>query len=315
MSHIPVLLDECIQALIPDATNPPQTVIDGTLGAGGHTRGLLEHGVDEVLAFDRDLQAIETAKDNLGEFTNRVHIIHDSYRNLRKHMQRLGWQGVDGILFDFGVSSMQFDTTTRGFSFREDAPLDMRFDQNGDGITAAQIVNTWDWEDLADIFRRYGEERNAKRIAQAICDHRPLTTTSQLATLIVEHSRRPRSKSNVKRIHPATRVFQALRIAVNDELNAIEQTLPLAIDALNPGGRIAVISFHSLEDRIVKQVFRDKSEEIIAPPGMASMPEKHPQIELLTRKPIVASRTEQENNPRSRSAKLRIAKKLPHLHV
>ncbi|MEO0596735.1 MAG: 16S rRNA (cytosine(1402)-N(4))-methyltransferase RsmH [Chloroflexota bacterium] len=305
MSHIPVLLDEVCDYLIPDAT-PIERVIDGTLGAGGHTRALLEAGATEVMSFDLDPQAIAIATENLGSLRERVHIVHDSYQNMAVHAKQHGWgDGVDAILLDLGVSSMQLDTAERGFAFRYDAPLDMRFNPESHAPTAADIVNSWDADALADIFYKYGEERHGKHLANVIVGKRPFETTQQLAEVIAENM----PKRHTLNIHPATRIFQALRIAVNDELRTIETTLPLAIDMLKSGGRLAVISFHSLEDRFVKHIFKDASTEFIAPPGMASIEEKEATVDLLTRKPIVPSEAEMNANPRSRSSKMRVVEK------
>jgi 16S rRNA (cytosine1402-N4)-methyltransferase len=305
MAHIPVLQNEVLNALIPDPDNPPARVIDGTLGAGGHTRALLEAGVQEVLAFDVDAQAIQLAKENLTGYTDRVHIVQASYANMTQHAQRMGWFAVDGILLDLGLSSMQLDTPERGFAFKHEGPLDMRFNKQQQ-LTAAMIVNQWDADSMADIFYKYGEERHSRKIARDIVANRPFETTQQLAEFIADVM----PQAYKLRIHPATRIFQALRIAVNDELGTIERTLPEAIDLLRPGGRLAVISFHSLEDRIVKQTFKDAAEEIVAPPGMASMEEKEAIIRRITRKPIMPDEDEIQQNPRSRSSKLRIAEKL-----
>jgi len=305
MSHIPVLLDEVCDYLIPDGRTV-ERVIDGTLGAAGHTRALLEAGANEVMAFDLDPQAIAIATDNLRDLHERVHIVHDSYQNMAVHAKQHGWgDGVDAILLDLGVSSMQLDTAERGFAFRYDAPLDMRFNPDGHAPTAADIVNSWEASALADIFYKYGEERHGRHLAKVIVRERPFETTQQLAEVIAENM----PKRYTLNIHPATRIFQALRIAVNDELRTIETTLPLAIDMLKSGGRLAVISFHSLEDRIVKHIFKDASTEIIAPPGMASMEEKEATVDLLTRKPIVPSAEEMNANPRSRSSKMRVVEK------
>jgi 16S rRNA (cytosine1402-N4)-methyltransferase len=303
MSHISVLLHESVEALVP---KPVERIIDGTLGAGGHSRALLEAGAAEVLSFDLDPQAIAIAQKNLAEFGNRVHIVHDTYMNMAKHAEALGWDFVDGILLDLGVSSMQFDTPERGFAFRFDAPLDMRFNTANDELTAAYIVNTWAEDALSRLFFRYGEEPHSKRIAKAIVQNRPFETTQELADVVAKAM--PAGKKG--KIHPATLVFQALRIAVNDELQTIEKTLPIAIDMLKSGGRLAVISFHSLEDRIVKQFFKEASTEIIAPPGMASIEEKAAIVKLLNRKPIEPSEAEIAANPRSRSSKLRVVEKL-----
>ena len=306
MSHTPVLLDEVLHALIPDG-RIPQRVIDGTLGAGGHTRALIEQGVPHVLGLDVDSQAIELATHNLEAVSDHVQIVNRSYLHMQEEAQRLGWDKVDGILLDFGVSSMQLDTPERGFAFRHVGPLDMRFHAGNGGITADEIVNTWSEQDLADIFYRYGEERQSRRVAKAVVQSRPHQTTQGLAQVI--ETALPRPKKG-KSIHPATQVFQALRIAVNDELQAVETILPCAIDLLATGGRLAVISFHSLEDRIVKTIFKEASKEIVSPPGMASIESKPATVKLITRKPIVAKDAEITENPRSRSAKLRVVEKL-----
>jgi len=302
MSHISVLQEEVLAALV---SQPIARAIDGTLGAGGHTRMLLEAGVKEVLAFDLDEQAIALARETLSDYTERVHIVHDSYANMRQHALALGWQDVDAILLDLGLSSMQLDTPERGFAFRYDAPLDMRFDKTGNRPTAAALINNWSADDLADIFYRYGEEKQSRRIARAIVAQRPIMTTQALAQIVAGAVRYKKSK-----IHPATQVFQALRIAVNDELQTVETALPVAIDLLRSGGRLGVISFHSLEDRIVKRMFKDASTEIIAPPGMASIEEKEAIVTLITRKPIIPSAAEIEQNPRSRSSKFRVVEKI-----
>jgi 16S rRNA (cytosine1402-N4)-methyltransferase len=306
MSHVPVLLEEALAALMP--SEPPARVIDGTLGAGGHTRALLERGAGHVLAFDLDPQAIAIARQTTAPFADQLTIVQGSYEHMSEHAQRLGWESVDAILLDLGVSSMQLDTPERGFAFRHEAPLDMRFAADG-RLSAADIVNSWDERALAEAFFRYGEESLSRQYARAIVQQRPIYTTTQLAALIEQAAPRPRGKSPAKPIHPATRVFQALRIAVNDELRVIERTLPTAIDLLRAGGRLAVISFHSLEDRIVKDVFREAATEIVSPPGMASIRPKRAVVDLITPKPIEASAEEIARNPRARSAKLRVVQK------
>ncbi|MDQ7027523.1 MAG: 16S rRNA (cytosine(1402)-N(4))-methyltransferase RsmH [Anaerolineae bacterium] len=305
MAHIPVLLNEVIDYLVPNGRTI-ERAIDGTLGAGGHTKAMLEVGVEHVLAFDLDLQAIVLAQDSLSHYTDHVTIVHDSYLQMAEHAQYKGWNQVDAILLDLGLSSMQLDTAERGFAFKHDGVLDMRFNKDGNQPTAAYLVNHWAADDLADIFYKYGEERHSRRIAREIIKHRPFVTTQQLAERVAIAM--PRGKKS--KIHPATRVFQALRIAVNDELQTVESALPIAINLLKTGGRLAVITFHSLEDRIVKNIFKDASTEIIAPPGMASIEEKEAIIKLLNRKPIVPSATEIARNPRSRSSKLRVVEKL-----
>jgi 16S rRNA (cytosine1402-N4)-methyltransferase len=306
MAHIPVLLQETISLLSENRHEPLRRVIDGTLGAGGHTRALLEAGAEQVLAFDLDQQAIALATQHLGSLQSRVHIRHDSYLEMATYAHELGWQQVDAIVLDLGLSSMQLDTPERGFAFMHDAPLDMRFDASGAAATAADLVNYWSAEELADIFYRYGEEQHSRRIAAAIVRARPITTTKELAALVasaVPHNRK-------EKIHPATRVFQALRIAVNQELESVEKVLPIAFDLLQSGGRLALITFHSLEDRIVKQYFKELCTEIIPPPGMASITAKAAEGHLLTRKPVAPSEAEIKLNPRSRSSKLRVIEKL-----
>lgn len=306
-SHVPVLLQPVLTALLPDG-QVVQRVIDGTLGAGGHTRAILEAGVESVLAFDLDAHAIAVAQNNLADFNDRAILCHASYLMMRDEALSLGWNQVDGILLDLGLSSMQLDTPERGFAFRYDAPLDMRFDATGDNLTAAELINTLSATDLADIFYKYGEEKRSRQIAQAVIEQRPIDTTQQLADLIKQVV--PFRRGKGKKIHPATQVFQALRIAVNHELDAVENILPIAVDLLRPGGRLAVITFHSLEDRIVKQTFKAMATQITSPPGMASIEEKEAIIKLISRKPIVADDDEIKLNARSRSAKLRVVEKL-----
>ena len=306
-SHSPVLLKSVLEYLLPHG----QTVnrcIDGTLGAGGHAKALLDAGVESVLGLDVDPTALRIARRNLSRFENRVHIVQASYAQMAKQAALLGWDGVDGILLDLGVSSMQLDEAARGFSFLRDGPLDMRFDPSGHRPPASELVNNWDVAELAEILYKYGEERYGRRIAAVIVKNRPYQTTGQLANVIsraIPHQKRRPAKS----IHPATRVFQALRIAVNDELATVERALPDAIDLLKPGGRLAVISFHSLEDRIAKKTFKDASTEIVSPPGMV-LEEKAAKVRLVTGKPVTASEDEIAQNPRSRSAKLRVVEKI-----
>ncbi|MCC6615187.1 MAG: 16S rRNA (cytosine(1402)-N(4))-methyltransferase RsmH [Anaerolineae bacterium] len=300
--HIPVLLEPILEALL-----PARRVIDGTLGAGGHSAALLDAGAESLLGLDRDPQALALAQAALAPFGERAHIAHASYADMTEEAHKLGWDSVDAILLDVGVSSMQFDTAERGFSFRYEAPLDMRFDPTSDAPTAAELINLWDADELADIFYRYGEEHDSRRIARAIVQARPLETTTALATTIERAV--PRRRDD--KIHPATRVFQALRIAVNDELGTLGRTLPLAIDLLAPGGHLAVISFHSLEDRIVKDAFRLASTDCICPPKTpVCICGHHASVRPLTKKPITADEAEIAHNPRSRSAKLRIVEKL-----
>jgi len=302
--HQPVLYHEIIHALRPHS---PGKYIDATVGAGGHAWGILEASAPDgqLLALDRDPQALAIASQRLSVYQRRVTLVHASYTRLREEANRLGWQQVDGILFDLGVSSMQLDQAERGFSFLAEGKLDMRFDPD-QGISAADLINSLSEDELTEILWRYGEERHARRIARAICRSRPFHTTLQLARLIETVA-----GGKQQRIHPATRTFQALRIAVNDELNAIERALPAAVEMLASGGRLAVISFHSLEDRIVKQFFRRESRDCICPPDQPVCTCGHrATLREITRKPILPSPQEVESNPRARSAKLRIAEKI-----
>jgi len=305
--HEPVLLEQVLGTLRPGDAGV-RRLIDGTLGGGGHCQALLDAGVQEVLACDVDAAALRYARRRLADFGPRLHLHHGSYVTMGAAAQALGWTAVDAILLDLGLSSLQLEDGGRGFSFRDDAPLDMRFDADGDGERAQELVNGLPVEDLAQLFRRYGEERHARRIAQAIVDLRPINSARALGELIVQALPAPARRK--AKIHPATRVFQALRIAVNRELDAVREVLPLAVDLLRPGGRLAVISFHSLEDRIVKRSLREMATERLAPPGMASLPQQRARVKLLTRRPILPDMAELRANPRSRSAKLRSAEKL-----
>lgn len=302
MSHIAVLLQPILDYLLPAAR-----IIDGTLGAGGHTAALLAGGTGAVLGLDLDPMALAIARDKLSAYGERAHIVHASYATMTEQAHRLSWEQADGILLDLGVSSMQFDVAERGFAFMRDGPLDMRFDPTGGRPSAADIVNHWDEAELADLFYKYGEDPHGRRLARAVAAGRPYHTTRELAEVIEQAN--PRRKGD--KIHPATRAFQAIRIAVNDELGVIELALPAAIDLLRPGGRLAVISFHSLEDRIVKQAFKLASTDCICPPKTPVCVCGHTaNVKLLTRKPIIADEAEIAQNPRSRSAKLRVVEKL-----
>ncbi|MGB8253561.1 MAG: 16S rRNA (cytosine(1402)-N(4))-methyltransferase RsmH [Anaerolineaceae bacterium] len=302
--HLPVLYQEILTALQPHS---PGRYVDCTLGAGGHAQGILKDSAPdgELLGFDLDPEAIEIAGRRLAVFRHRVTIVRANYTSLKSELHRLGWKQVQGVVFDLGVSSMQFDRPERGFSFREDAPLDMRFDI-ANGRSAAYLVNTLGEKELADILWRHGEERLSRRIARAILRNRPITTTRELAELV-----RREHGGKVSRIHPATRTFQALRIAVNRELDALEDVLPQAIEVLAPHGRLAVIAFHSLEDRIVKQFFQRESRDCICPPEQPACTCKHrASIRVITKHPITPSESELKINERARSAKLRVAEKL-----
>ena len=305
--HVPILVEAVIESL--RAVDPAvKRLIDGTVGGGGHSHALLSAGVEEVLACDLDARAIAIARKTLDDFGEGVHFYQGSYVDMRQQAEQLGWDAVDAILLDLGLSSLQLDDPARGFSFRFHAPLDMRFDVDSDGSTAKELVNGLTESELADLFFRYGEERYARRIARSIVEARPIEGAPQLAEIVTRA--KPAAAKRKTRIHPATQVFQALRIAVNRELESVESVIPIAIDLLRPGGRLAVISFHSLEDRIVKRKLRELSKTIVAPPGMASIEERRAQVRLVNRKPMVAKEPEINANPRSRSAKLRIVEKL-----
>ncbi len=304
--HQPVLLQAVLNGLAVE-THPAGLFIDGTLGAGGHTAAILD-ATDSarVLGFDRDPAALVIAADRLRAYGERAMLVHDSYESMGARAPSLGFGVVDGILLDLGISSMQIDQADRGFAFRTDGPLDMRFDPTSDSSTAADLVNTLDETDLADILYRYGEETDSRRIARQIVAARPLDSTQRLAEVIA----RAIPSAHKGKIHPATRSFQALRIAVNDELGAVERVLPIALNLLAPGGRLAVISFHSLEDRIVKQYFKREATDCLCPPKQPICTCGHlATIDLITRKPISADDAEIAANPRSRSAQLRIAEK------
>jgi 16S rRNA (cytosine1402-N4)-methyltransferase len=280
--------------------------VDGTVGAGGHAAGLLlaSEPAGQLLGLDMDPSALELARQKLAPFGERAWLKRASYTSLPEQLASLGWDAVDGIVLDLGASSMQFDNPERGFSFLADGPLDMRFDP-ASPLTAGQIVNTWpEWE-LAQVIYRYGEERASRRIARAIVRNRPIASTAELAAVIQAAVGRHGPH------HPATQTFQALRIAVNDELESIEKVLPLGVQALASGGRLAVISFHSLEDRLVKEYFRQESRDCLCPPGQMVCTCGHKaSIREITRRPITPDEAEIKRNPRSRSAKLRIAEKL-----
>jgi 16S rRNA (cytosine1402-N4)-methyltransferase len=304
MAHKPVLYKEIIHALQPQSSG---RYVDGTLGAGGHARGILEACTPDglLLGLDVDPQALALARETLAPYDGRVHLVQASYITLTKQLTSLQWDSVDGIVLDLGASSMQFDNAERGFSFMQDGPLDMRFGPSA-FQSAEDIVNTFDEKDLADLIFRYGEDRDSRKIARAIVDNRPLRTTRELVAVIEKAS--PRRGD---RVHPATQTFQALRIAVNGELESVESVLPQAVASLRSGGRVAVISFHSLEDRIVKDFFREQSKELTNPPYERIYEvERKAIVKLINKKPIVPADEEVKDNPRARSAKLRVVEKL-----
>lgn len=284
-THEPVMVAEVLRFLEPA---PGKLIVDATVGTGGHAEAVLERGA-EVLGIDRDPMALEVARRRLSRFGERCRLLQGNFRELAGILGELGIKEVDGVLFDLGMSSMQLEDPARGFSFLREGPLDMRMDPSQD-LTAHEIVNSWPEGEIARILREYGEERYARRIAREIVRSRPISSTTELAALVARCY-----PPGYHRIHPATRTFQALRIAVNDELSALREGLHAAIRALKPGGVVVAISFHSLEDRIVKRTFRQR--------WIAD------EVEILTKKPLTPTQTEVRRNPRARSAKLRAARK------
>lgn len=304
MAHKPVLYKEIIHALQPKSSG---RYVDGTLGAGGHARGILEACSPDglLLGLDVDPQALALSRETLAPYERRIYLLQASYTTITKQLTSLQWDSVDGIVLDLGASSMHFDRAERGFSFMQDGPLDMRFGPQA-FQSAEDIVNKFDEKDLADLIFRYGEDRDSRKIAKAIVMNRPLHTTRELVAVIEKASPR-----RGERVHPATQTFQALRIAVNDELASVEGVLPQAVASLKRGGRFAVISFHSLEDRIVKDYFREQSKDMVNPPYEKIYEvERKAVVKSITKKPIVASDEEIKDNPRARSAKLRVIEKL-----
>ena len=306
--HISVLLQECIDAL---DIKPDGIYVDGTLGGAGHSSQIVRRlTTGRLIGIDRDPVALKAAGERLAPYADRVTLVHSNFCELDHVLDDLGIAGVDGILLDLGVSSPQLDDGSRGFSYMADAPLDMRMN-NGDALTAETIVNTWSYDQLRRILYDYGEERYAPQIAAAICRRReaePIRTTLELVDVI--RSAMPAAALREKQ-HPAKRSFQAIRIAVNDELGAVHQVMDAAIPKLNPGGRLAIITFHSLEDRIVKNGMADAAKGCTCPPNFpVCVCGKKPLVKIVTRKPITASEEELEMNPRSRSAKLRVCEKI-----
>ncbi|MFX3622652.1 MAG: 16S rRNA (cytosine(1402)-N(4))-methyltransferase RsmH [Ectobacillus sp.] len=307
--HVTVLLKETVDGL---RIRPDGTYVDCTLGGGGHSAYLLSQLSEKgrLIAFDQDDIAIQNAKERFASYGDCFHVIKSNFRYLKDELYKLGITQVDGVLFDLGVSSPQLDTPERGFSYHHDAPLDMRMDQNSP-LSAYDVVNTWPYEELVKIFFQYGEEKFSKQIARKIETYRqqqPIETTGQLVELIKEGIPAPARRTGG---HPAKRVFQAIRIAVNDELKAFEEAIEAAIEVTRPGGRISVITFHSLEDRICKTTFKKHSTLPPLPPGLPVIPDEFkPKLRLVTRKPILPSDEELKENNRARSAKLRIAEKL-----
>ena len=307
-THRPVLLDECIENL---KIRPDGVYLDGTLGRAGHSREIAKRLMTgRLICVDRDDAALEAAKERLADWMDRVTLVHSNFDQVGDIVADLGLPGVDGMLFDLGVSSPQLDDGARGFSYMADAPLDMRMDRS-EGLTAADVVNTWPQEELKRILFQYGEERYAPLIAAAIVRRRqekPIGTTLELVEVI--KSAMP-GKALKEKQHPAKRSFQAIRIAVNDELASVERMLKGAVPKLNRGGRLAVITFHSLEDRIVKSGLAEFAKGCTCPPDFpVCVCGKTPDVKLINKKPILPTEREVEENPRARSAKLRVAEKL-----
>ena len=307
-THRPVLLDECIENL---KIRPDGVYLDGTLGRAGHSREIAKRlTTGRLICVDRDDAALEAAKERLADWMDRVTLVHSNFDQVGDIVADLGLPGVDGMLFDLGVSSPQLDDGARGFSYMADAPLDMRMDRS-EGLTAADVVNTWPQEELKRILFQYGEERYAPLIAAAIVRRRqekPIGTTLELVDVI--KSAMP-GKALKEKQHPAKRSFQAIRIAVNDELASVERMLKGAVPKLNRGGRLAVITFHSLEDRIVKSGLAEFAKGCTCPPDFpVCVCGKTPDVKLINKKPILPTERDVEENPRARSAKLRVAEKL-----
>jgi len=304
-NHQPVLLQEVIEAM---KLADEQTIVDGTLGLGGYSEKALQSAKKlKIVAFELDQANLDLAKKRLAEFSSQMIYVNDNFANIKRELANVEVEKVDGLMLDLGLSSPQIDLAERGFSFGKEGALDMRYGKE-QPLTAADVVNTYDIEKLTKIFREYGEERSAYKIATAIVARRAekkFTTTTELADFIAASV-----GGKKERIHPATRVFQALRIEVNRELSSLEQVLNDSVDLLNPKARVAVVSYHSLEDRIVKNFFRDASREYVNLPNELTTTYLHPKLRLINKKPITPSAEEIQANPRSRSAKLRIAEKI-----
>lgn len=304
--HKSVLLNETINYL---NIKPDGIYVDGTLGGGGHSREILKRlKTGRLIAIDRDIDAINASRENLKEYFN-IDYIHDNFKNIKEILKKLNIDAVDGILLDLGVSSYQLDEKERGFSYMQDAPLDMRMDKSS-GFSAYDVVNKYTEQELTRVIKEYGEEKWASRISKFIINARnksEIKTTHQLVDIIknaIPVSARREGP------HPAKRTFQAIRIEVNGELKELDKAVKDMSDILAPGGRIAIITFHSLEDRIIKKAFKSLENPCTCPPGMPCMCGKKPVIKIITKKPVVATDEELENNPRARSAKLRVAEKL-----
>ena len=306
--HVSVLLEECLEGL---AIKPDGIYVDGTLGGAGHSsRIAAKLTTGRLIGIDRDPVALKAAGERLAPYSDRVTLVHSNFCEIKQVLADLQIPGVDGILLDLGVSSPQLDDAQRGFSYMADAPLDMRMNSH-DSLSAHTVVNAWSQDELKRILYNYGEERYAPQIAAAICRRRaerPIETTLELVDII--RSAMPPAALREKQ-HPAKRSFQAIRIAVNDELGSVEKVMQDAVGCLNPGGRLAIITFHSLEDRIVKIGMADAAKGCTCPPNFpVCVCGNQPKVKLITRKPIVSGEEELEINPRARSAKLRVCEKL-----
>lgn len=306
--HVPVLYQAVLAGLQPV---PGGAYIDGTVGAGGHAAGVLAASAPDgrLLGLDRDPAALAVARERLRPFGERARLVQASYIHMASVAADFAPAGCDGILLDLGLSSLQLSDPARGFAFQTDGPLDMRFDPAA-APSAAEIVNDWPLDELADIIYRYGEEPQSRQIARAIGAARPLHSTQALAQVVAGALGGRAGRGERGHIHPATRTFQALRIAVNGELEAVAAVLPVALGLLRPGGRLAVIAFHSLEDRIVKDFFRQQARGADTDPTIPYPAPFEPAVDLVTRKPLTADPDELAANPRARSAKLRIVQKL-----
>jgi 16S rRNA (cytosine1402-N4)-methyltransferase len=309
-AHVPVLLDRVLALLAPALADRPAVVVDATLGLGGHSAALLAaHPMLTLVGLDRDQAALAASEQRLAPYANRIHLVHAVYDEMPEVLAELGFERVDGILFDLGVSSMQLDMAERGFAYAQDAPLDMRMDQQT-GRTAADILNEYSVGQLARVLREFGEERFALRVAQAIVRERastPLASTARLAELV-----RSAIPAATRRTggHPAKRTFQALRIEVNGELDALAAAIPAALAALTVGGRIVVLSYQSLEDRMVKQTFAALATDTTPPDLPVKLPEHRPYLRLLTRGAEPASAAEIATNPRAASVRMRAAERI-----